>query len=464
MADSSPEHIEAWSANLSWSILTFSLVTLVFIGITVLIFSMSNLTEISKNFAKYRCNPLMMPFAGQFGYDSKENFNFCISSILNNKAAEIFSPLYGLLSQFVGILTVMMNATLGIRKLFSNFFLSVNNFVGNVRNKIQNLLLEIRMSFLKLNNLMGRVFGTMFAVIFMGTSALTAANNTANNDLVKFLSEFCFDPSTPIQLEGGTYKKISEIRIGDRLARTKSGNTPIVTSTFVFDGQKTPMVSIDDVVLSEEHYVSFEDGWIPAESHPRASPAESRNTLICLNVTGNEFYVGESHLLARDYDEHNQSHIAKTVQNIAIKALNGACDAMPADDYSLGFDSVFEIRMKNGAWKPATLVRIGDVLESGASVVGIVRERCGETVELPTGGKVSLAQLVFDGKRWIRAGAANFAKCGSQVLIQLLTSNCGVITARYGDVVYYLRDYREVPLPEMETPYAEELDRHKIIN
>ena len=129
MADSIPEQIQVWSANLRWSILYFTLVTLLFICITVLIFSLGNLTEIAKNYPKYRCNPLMMPFAGQFGYDAKENFNFCISNILNEKAAGIFAPLYGLLSQFVGILTVMMNATLGIRKLFSNFFLSVNNFV-----------------------------------------------------------------------------------------------------------------------------------------------------------------------------------------------------------------------------------------------------------------------------------------------------------------------------------------------
>lgn len=463
MADSSPEHIHVWNDNLRSSILIFSIVTLIFVGITILIFSMGNLAEIAKNFSKYRCNPLMMPFAGQFGYDAKENFQFCISGILNNKVAEIFAPLYGLLSQFVGILTVMMNATLGIRKLFSNFFLSVNGFIGNVRNKIQNLLLQIRMSFLKLNNLMGRVFGTMYAVIFMGMSALTAANNTANNDLVKFLAEFCFDPSTSIQLEDGSYKQISDIQIGDRLIST-NGEIPIVTSTFIFDGQKTPMVSIDDVVVSEEHYIFYNDAWVSASDHPRAMPTESRKTLVCLNVSGNTFYVGKSKLLVRDYDEHNNSHISKIVQNIASCALNGESDTKPIDDYSLGFDSSFEIKMANDNWKPAICVKIGDVLESGASVVGIVRERCDDTVTLPTGGKISSAQLIHNGIKWIRAGSANFAKCGSQVLLQLLTSNCGTITVRYRDIVYYLRDYREVPLPEMETPYAEMLTQSKINN
>ena len=458
MADSNPEleAVAAWSTNLYGSVFTFAVVTLIFIGLTVLIFSFSNIAEISKNFAQYRCNPLMMPFAGQFGYDAKENFQFCISNILNNKVAEIFAPLYGLLSQFVGILTVMMNATLGIRKLFSNFFLSVNNFVGNVRNKIQNLLLQIRMSFLKLNNLMGRVFGTMFAVIFMGMSALTAANNTANNDLVKFLAEFCFDPQTPVQLESGAWMPIREIAIGDRLA-VVDGVAPVVTSTFRFDGQKTPMVKVDDVLLSSEHYISNNGAWIPAAKHPRAVAAPSVAELVCLNVTGNKFFVGRSGLLARDYDEHtDDAAIVAEAQRIASCALNGVYGATVAD-YSLGFDPAFEIRMRNKAWKPSTEVRIGDVLESGATVVGIVRERCASTLELPLGGKLAAAQLIHDGKQWIRGSFYSHTTTGSHVLIQLMTSNCGVITARYGDIIYHLRDYREVPLPEMETPYAEGL-------
>lgn len=457
MADSIPEQIEVWSTNLRWSIVSFTLVTLLFIGITVLIFSMGNLTEIAQNYPKYRCNPLMMPFAGQFGYDAKENFNFCISNILNEKASGIFAPLYGLLSQFVGILTVMMNATLGIRKLFSNFFLSVNYFVGNVRNKIQNLLFQIRISFLKLNNLMGRVFGTMYAVIYMGLSALTAANNTANNDLVKFLSEFCFDPATPIQLEDGSYKPIVEIKIGDRLAAVKN-TIPVVTSTFIFDGRKTNMVSIEDVRLSEEHYVFYKGLWIEASSHPDAKSTEICERLVCLNVTGNEFYVGKNGLLARDYDEHSESYISKIAQNIATCALNGAVVEKTVDDYSLGFDPNLEIKMKKGGWKRATEIQIDDVLDSGNRVVGIVRERCGTTIVLPTGAKVSAAQLIFNGRKWIRAANANFLTSGSAVLIQLLTSNCGVIVARQGDIIYYLRDYREAPLPEMESPYRENLN------
>ena len=184
MAEINPElpnpALTEWNEGFGSSILVFSIVTGIFLALTFAVFSLSSMIELSKNFEKYRCNPIMMPFASQFGYDAKENFDFCVSNILGEKVAAAFAPLFGQMSQMLGVFTVIMNATLGMRKLFSNFFLSVNSFIGNVRNRIQNLLFQIRMSFIKMNSLMGRVYGTMFGVVFMGTSARTAAQNTGN--------------------------------------------------------------------------------------------------------------------------------------------------------------------------------------------------------------------------------------------------------------------------------------------
>lgn len=451
--------LETWSNGLSWSIFTFSIITLIFVLVTFLIFSLGNLTEISKNFAKYRCNPLMMPFAGQFGYDAKENFDFCISNILNNKAAEIFAPLYGILSQFTGVLTIMMNATLGIRKLFSNFFLSVNNFIGNVRNRIQNLLFQIRISFLKMNNLMGRVFGTMYAVIYMGSSALTAGNNLANSDLVTFLSEFCFDPSTPVKMANGSYKKIEDIVIGDHLTSLNDTN-PMVTSIFRFDGQHTSMVSINDIVVSAQHYVECDAKWIPAADHPLAIRHIPLRSLVCLNVTGNTFYVGKQGLKVRDYDETNDPGTTMAAKLLANVTLNGKgiTTSDTTDTYDLGFDPQFEVYLDDNTWLPAAKVNIGAVLSGGHKVVGVVHELCTYIVDLE-GKYVSSSQLVFMGEKWVRAGSVLCYKHDPKILIQFVTENCGPIFVRNGDRVYTLRDYREAAVPEMESAYVDFMER-----
>lgn len=456
MADISPE-VSEWNDQFNSSILMFIIVTLLFAGLTFVTMYFSNLNEIAKNFGKYRCNPAFMPFAGQFGYDARENFNFCISSILNDQIAEAFAPLYKMLSQFTGILTVMMNAVMGIRKLFSNFFLSVNNFIGSVRNRIQNLLFQIRLSFMKMNNLMGRVFGTMYAVIFMGMSSLTAGSNIAESDLAKFMMEFCFDPETPITLESGKQCAIKDIKIGDRLAALPDAHVPVVTSTFVFDGAQTPVVKINDVVLSDQHYVQYEGAWIPAGNHPNAQRVPSLTQLICLNVSGNTFLVGDAGLVVRDYDEHVSASVVEQTQAIASKALNGYADTPTIADYSLGFDPALEVKLACGRLVRADAVKLGDELYGAGRVLGLVQEVCEECVSLK-GHDVSAAQLIFDQDRWIRAGT-KYETTGPRTLLQFVTEKCGVIVARSdAGHEYFLRDYREVPLPEMESPYEEEFE------
>ena len=34
--------------------------------------------QIQKNWVKYRCNPIFIPFAGLFGNHSMQNFTYCI--------------------------------------------------------------------------------------------------------------------------------------------------------------------------------------------------------------------------------------------------------------------------------------------------------------------------------------------------------------------------------------------------
>jgi len=455
--DQVAQMMQSWSEGLSSSIVSLVITTIIFTVITILFFYVGNFTEVAKNFGKYRCNPLLMPFAGQFGYDAKENFNFCITSIFNEKAVEVFSPLYALLSQFTNVFTIMMNATLGIRKLFSNFFLSVNTYISNVRNRIQNLLFQIRMSFIKLNSLMQRVYGTMFAVIYMGTSALTAANNTANNDLVKFLSEFCFDPETPIQLENGNFVPLQSVKIGDRLA-ILTNNVPVVTSIFEFDGQQTPMKKIDGVIVSSQHYVYYNTKWIIAADHPRAESVQSCKKLICLNVSGNVFKIGHSRLIVRDYDEHVSPSIIKEAQSIALSALNGIA-FQTMDDYSLGFDSVLRVQMADNSWKSVSAVKVGESLKNCGRVMGCVQEQCAATVRIPGNQRVSAAQLLFLKDRWVRAGAVWPIEYETITLSQFITENCGTLILSNGIHTFYMRDYREVPLPEMESPYADEFTK-----
>ncbi len=446
---------EAWTKRA----IILTIVTVLLTITVVLMFTLGNLREIAENFPRYRCTPLALPFASHFGYDTKENFNFCLTSIFNTKAAEVFGPVYNLLGGFTQIIQLIVDVALGIRKLFSNFLLGVNGFVRNVRDRIQGLLFNIRMSFMKLNNLMGRVYGTMYAMIWLGTSALAAGFNLANNDLVNFILEFCFDPNTEVVLADGSKKAIKDIQIGDVLESDKGPTR--VTSVFRFAGSKTHMVSINGFVLSKEHYVQYAGKWIQAGNHPDAVPTPSLPELVCLNVEHHRFVIVNEtgRMIVADYDEHDGAEVIRQTQQVAIKALNGS-QGETVSDYSLGIDERMEVKMADGSWKVLKEMELGDTVWNAGTVLGLVQEECESTIDI-SGTHLSPAQIVFDteSEQWTRASVKWPSAVSEEprILRSLVTSTCGTLHIRDANSEYYMRDYREVAIPEMENAYTDAL-------
>ena len=465
METSEFERLTAWKEGYTRTIIVFLIVTAIQIGLLVIALQLHVFTDIKKNFAQYRCNPLFMPFVGNFGYNPVDNFNFCVQSIFNFKAAEVFTPIYSILATFQGVLATVVNSAMSIRGMFANFLGGVEHFIASVRNKIQFLMNNVRMSFIRILNLMGKVYGSMFAVLFMGQSAMTAAFNLADNDLVKFLFEFCFAPDTLVKMADGSRKPISEIVIGDVLAEVPNNPAPVVTSVFRFAGGSTPMVNIGDVVVSAAHYVlAGSAGMVPAAAHPSAVPVGSIPELVCLNVSGHRFRVGADDLLVADYDEHDSASVVAGTQRMATRALNGGVCAdntdTPVLDYSLGVGGESEVYMADGSWKRMDAIVLGDDVRYSGKVLGVVCEQCDTTIVSPSGIVFSGAQLVYDMTKntWKRSAHLwlGGTTVGAKNLYTLFTVNSGVISIRKNMGIEFIRDYREVPLPEMESAYEKE--------
>ena len=461
MADTLPEAYLKWNEAWTSTAIKFAVITVVFIVALTLMFTLGSLQEVGKNFPRYRCNPIVMPFAGSFGYDPAENFNYCIGNVLRARAVEYFSPIYNLLAGFTAIIQQIVDVTLGIRKLFSNFLFGVNSFIRNVRDRIQGLLSQIRLSFMRMNFLMGRVFGTMYAVIWMGTSAITAGMGIPENGMVKFLMEFCFDPETPIQMLDGTWRAIKDVAVHDQLAPV-DGISPQVTSTFRFNGLKTPMVRIGDVTVSSEHYVKYANRWIPAGQHPEARIAERCPELVCLNVSGHAFYIGRSNLIAADYDEHETLSVVAETQQTALKAMNGrAAPELPTiSNYSLGMAGDIRVHMMDGSWRPLRDIVVGDGVWNGGIVHGVVQEHTPAVVHLGT-LTVAPAQAVHAEGAWKRAGHLKTAvtTAAPQTLYSLITESGSALEVQdAAGTKWFVRDYREVAVPEMESAYAAEFE------
>ena len=443
-----------YEKNFNYTLIKFVIITIIQIFIVIWTLAGGGLADIAQNWPKYRCNPLIMPFAGLFGYDATENFNFCMKNIFSMNAGAVLAPIYGVMANFTDIVGTISNVANSFRYLIANLLHGMERLMGSFRDRFQFILFSIRMSFFKIMNLMGRLYSTFYAVIFMGMSALQAANNVANNDLVKFLLEFCFDPQTPIELASGLIKPLKDLNIGDKLALV-NGVNPIVTSLFEFNGKETPMVKIGPTIVSAKHYV-FYYGWIEASSHPDAKIVSSLERLVCLNTDTHTLSING--LVYSDYDESESPDVIKSTQELAEKTLNSGLSGIGISNYDLGIEGSTEILLENGSYKPIESIVIGDTLAGNSVVMGTVKEEVSSVVKLNNGLRVSSAQLIWSDRQnsWIRAAFLYKAKIlnKKEIFYQLITEKSIIETP-----LYMFRDYREVNIPEMEQAYTEKLTK-----
>jgi hypothetical protein len=183
-----------------------------------------------------------------------------------------------------------------------------------------------------------------------------------------------------------------------------------------------------------------------------------------LNVSGHEFVVGRAGLVAADYDEHEDSATVAATQRLAAGALNGVGPKGIAvvEDYSIGLDPTASVRMADGSWRLLTDIALGDIIWNAGAIKGIVWEQCDSTVQSPT-GCMAAAQLVFSpsAMAWTRAAHLFSRKdAGTVALLHLITETTGVLEIKgKGHSSLFVRDYREVALPDMESAYQEAFER-----
>lgn len=448
--------------------LGFLLTTLIFIGVLVGFSKLADFDKVKQNWEKYRCRPDVMIMADYYGHDATENMEFCLKNGFDERAKSAIGPFYTYLKGFVEVLMTMLNSINSIRMIFATIVGSVTQVFSEFSGRIQALFYRIQMTAIRLKFLMGRVFATMYAVVFMGMAGIKATQNFGNTFLFKFLDTFCFDPDTQVEIKGKGKIPISLVTLGDEFMGGER-----VTSTFQFNADGQPMVSLPrsfvtsedsedtPIIVSTNHYVLHKGKWIKAADHPDALPVADwaggvTRPLICFNTTTNSFPIGP--YIFRDYDETEAGDEA--AMEMAMSMLNGKKDtskpvtkgstmACSADTMICLKDSVFPV--------PASSIKLGSWVTHG-QVVGIVKKECSEAC-LYYGERFAPATAVWCEKTnmWRRVSQFNpvFTLPEPEIFYSFVITPSASIQTEVGTI---FRDYVEVHSPDLELPYAASIE------
>jgi hypothetical protein len=307
---------------------------------------------------------------------------------------------------------------------------------------------------------MGRLFGTFYAIIYMGLSGITAVTNFGDTFLFSFLNFLCFPPETLVDIVGNEKPiRIDQVKIGDRFKATNKE----ITAVFHFFANGQSMVQFPNgLQVSTNHYIKHLQEFIPAGNHPDAKPCGPwtggyERPLICLNSEDHTLPIQGYLFLDFDETEEGDSDTMKWVE----KQLNGGLtqdkNHKKTLEYSPAISSETRVRMADRTIKPANQIKLGDSISTG-NVVGVVRKKVKRASRPTQNEAVCEGACMWDPEASIWKRAADIFDseelAQEHIFYGFVVTPTAQIELESG---YRIRDYIEVHSPETEHIYAQKI-------
>lgn len=438
-------------------------IILLLIGSIFIFSAVFNIKKIKEDWPNQRCLPLIMPFAGYFGHNAKENFEFCMGKIFGTHSSNYFGSIGSIFGKFSSVIQMIFNSINSLRNTIATLGGGINVIFQEFTERISNFFFKLRLSGIYLKTLFMRMYAVLFSIMYMGMSGITGMTSFTNTFLFSFLDTFCFPGDTLINVLQSDNRiekiPIKNIKIGDILY---PGHIT-VTGTFKFYSKGQSMVQLGDVIVSTNHYLIYQGKPIKAIEHPHAIPIGPWNSddyLYCLNTTTHTIPV--SYFTFLDYDETPNAD--KITMNYIEQRLNGSSTLIPKEytfqEYGFGIGENTRIKTQNGLIA-AKDIQIGDELTTHSKVIGKIRKQVTEICELDPSIIITPSTLNWNSQenKWIRIGEQHKFIKKSYECISLIVVPNSQIELENNMIV---RDYMELCSPDSEMYYSNCLEMNNI--
>ena len=154
------DELELWNPSNAWII-----VLLMVIIAVISLFAVNkynDATNITKNWGENRCNPMIMPFASLFGYNTKENFDFCMGKVFDTQSMPMLGSIGGMFAKFTVLLTVIFDSISSLRNTVASLGGGINVVFQDFTDRITNFFFRLRLSAIHIKSLISRMYAIMF--------------------------------------------------------------------------------------------------------------------------------------------------------------------------------------------------------------------------------------------------------------------------------------------------------------
>ena len=240
--------------------------------------------------------------------------------------------------------------------------------------------------------------------------------------------EACFVGDTLVNVWGKQKIFMKDLVLGDRLA-----DGSYVTGLFTASSVNQDFYSINNVIVTGNHKLLYDDTWIKVCEHPSSIELPNYQTelVYCINTTSKKIYING--MFFSDWDDLDEYDLIE----LRVKTLKYTIN--PITNYSVhkhldgGFKGNTMIELEDGRSVKISDICVNDVLRFGENVLGIVK--------ICTSNLSSIKEFEINNNKFV--GGPNLLyfeeECGLNKTVKLLDIHCKeLVENEEPDILYHL--------------------------
>ena len=196
--------------------INFLYVNLGFIAQVAAMYYLSAISDIKKNWPKYRCNPMFMPLSDNIDQD----FVYCVQNMQTSFMGYLLQPINYIVSNLAFAGGEITHSLDFVRTVVSNIRSFFTDITQNIFGVFLNLIIEFQKITISIKDLIGKLIGVMVTVMYVMDGSVKTMQSTWNGppgQMVRNLSGNCFYPKTNVKLKNGDIVKMEDLNLGDIL-------------------------------------------------------------------------------------------------------------------------------------------------------------------------------------------------------------------------------------------------------
>lgn len=243
--------------------------------------------------------------------DIESNFVYCIQNMQTGLMGYLLQPLTYVTTSISSMLGGFMGEINNVRAMFNKVRTFITSTIQSVFGVFLNLVIEFQKITISINDLIGKIIGTMVSLMYILSGSITTMNSTWNGppgQMIRALGK-CFYPETSVKLKNGTVKAMKDIDLGDILE-----NGSIVESVMKIDNKKNPIplyvikgagVNKEDIYVTGSHLVLNNDTkqFIKTEDYFKAHLSDKKTEWFsCLITSDHKIQIADETFW--DWEDH----------------------------------------------------------------------------------------------------------------------------------------------------------------